>query len=669
MPPLSVESSSSGSAPASFGPFRVLHQLGAGTLGPVFRAHDATEGRLVAIKTFRLDLTPERAADLARELEAVVGKRLTHPSIAPPIAAGLEGATPWLAQTYAPAESLDAVLRQYGPAPTAHVVTVVTHLAGALDFAAAAGVLHGSLHPRDVLVAPDETFLIDVGVAPALERCGIRPPIRRPYSAPERVAGGPVSRPSDIFALAAIAFELLLAQPIAGTDEDAGESLPDIHGADLNALKRLFATALSADPAARPDTGLTFASAFKTALGAASFRATPAVTARRPRRQTPTADQLLPLDEGPPADRGRTEEPAPAAAPAVTPVAAAAKVQSTPPSEPAAPGRISLNLSGPSDVRSVSPLDQASLHREPPPDTPSPRPTTPSGPTILSSAPIARPETRASLRTPLGAPLLAAFVILAVILGFGIGWLVMRPDRASTESAAVTPAERTESGKTPTPTETTGTATPRAETEHVIPETPTIVSEPAAVPPAAPKTTVAPPAAMQRPKPPEVVRGRLLVRSTPSGASVSINGRTRGETPLALSDLPLGGHTIVVSRTGYAPERRRVTLTRNRAAQTLTVPLRASATRTAGGQVANRPERSRDEGYTGMMVFESRPTGARVVLDGREVGRTPLVLPSIRAGSHVVRLELDGHRTWTASVQVVADERNRVAASLEELTR
>jgi hypothetical protein len=83
----------------------------------------------------------------------------------------------------------------------------------------------------------------------------------------------------------------------------------------------------------------------------------------------------------------------------------------------------------------------------------------------------------------------------------------------------------------------------------------------------------------------------------------------------------------------------------------------------------NRPDRSRDDGYTGTVVFESRPTGARVVLDGREVGRTPLVLPSVRAGSHVVRLELAGHRTWTAAVRVIADDRTRIAASLEELTQ
>src|SRR6185436_5538588 len=41
--------------PDAFGPFRVLHQVGAGALGPVFRAFDPGRNRLVAIKLFRLD--------------------------------------------------------------------------------------------------------------------------------------------------------------------------------------------------------------------------------------------------------------------------------------------------------------------------------------------------------------------------------------------------------------------------------------------------------------------------------------------------------------------------------------------------------------------------------------------------------------------------------------
>jgi hypothetical protein len=56
-----------------------------------------------------------------------------------------------------------------------------------------------------------------------------------------------------------------------------------------------------------------------------------------------------------------------------------------------------------------------------------------------------------------------------------------------------------------------------------------------------------------------------------------------------------------------------------------------------------------------------------VLLDGREVGVTPMQLPDVRAGAHVVRLELADHRTWTASTRVVSGQVVRVTGSLERL--
>ena len=259
----------------------------------VFRAFDPVEGRLVAIKAFRLDLIPERAAELARALEALPERGLAHPSIAAPIGAGVEDGIAWFAQAYVPAESLDSALRQYGPPPVSDVLTIVTQLAGALDFAAAASVAHGSLHPRDVLVAPGETHLVDLGVAAALESCGVRAPVRLPYSAPERTAGGPISRAGDIFALGAIAFELLSGQPVTGAGEDVIVTLPDVPGADREALLETFSFALALAPDERYPTALAFAAPLKRALGDALTR--PA--APRKRRTPRPAGALLPIDD------------------------------------------------------------------------------------------------------------------------------------------------------------------------------------------------------------------------------------------------------------------------------------------------------------------------------------------------------------------------------------
>ena len=87
---------------------------------------------------------------------------------------------------------------------------------------------------------------------------------------------------------------------------------------------------------------------------------------------------------------------------------------------------------------------------------------------------------------------------------------------------------------------------------------------------------------------------------------------------------------------------------------------------------ARTPERTTaavPAGTTGQLVgrlsVDSRPPGARVFLDNKQIGVTPLAVPTVRAGEHAIRLEREGYRHWTSSVRVVAGEQNRVTASLD----
>lgn len=172
--------------------------------------------------------------------------------------------------------------------------------------------------------------------------------------------------------------------------------------------------------------------------------------------------------------------------------------------------------------------------------------------------------------------------------------------------------------------------------------------------------------------------GRLAVRSSPSRADVAIDGTRRGSTPLTLRDLPFGSHVVRVTRSGYAPEARRVTLSASRASETLTFELErlvqparpTPPARPAGAPAADdsrgTPDAVSAASGLGALHVLSRPAGARVLVDGRPVGVTPLLLQDVAPGTRTVRLELAGHRPWTNTVQVTAGQRVRVAASLEE---
>ena len=251
--------------PPSFGPFRVLHQIGIGALGPVFRTYEPTRDRLVAVKVFRLDVTPEQARTLADELGGAADAGLFHPSIVEPIAAGVEGTVAYRAEEYVAAESLDVAIRHYAPATLEKALPFLTQLAGAIDFARTAGVGHGGLHLRDVFVTPDEARASGFGIVEALERTGLRAPVRRPYSAPERIAGVAWGTPADVFSLAAIAYELLTGRRPSGTGEQIAPLAGGNIGPYADVIRSVLARAMDDDPARRYPTALGFASALEVA--------------------------------------------------------------------------------------------------------------------------------------------------------------------------------------------------------------------------------------------------------------------------------------------------------------------------------------------------------------------------------------------------------------------
>jgi hypothetical protein len=67
----------------------------------------------------------------------------------------------------------------------------------------------------------------------------------------------------------------------------------------------------------------------------------------------------------------------------------------------------------------------------------------------------------------------------------------------------------------------------------------------------------------------------------------------------------------------------------------------------------------------GSLEVDSRPRGARVMVDGRPVGQTPLKVSAMSPGNHRVLIELTGHRRVTSTVRVTAGEHTRLAVSLE----
>ena len=268
VPALKTDDANSLNTPGAFGPFRVMHQIGVGVLGPVFRTYDPSQDRLFAVKAFHVDITPEQVEALVESLTRLVSTELSSPRVIVPAAVGVEDGIPFIAQEYVAAESLDVAVRHYTAAEIGTTLPIVRQLSQAIDAAHGCGLVHGGLHLRDVFVAGDEVRVTGFGIVAALEEVGLRGPIRRPYAAPEMVAGRLWGPEADRFALAALAYELLTGKRAVGTGSQVTERLDTVDGvADVDELQTVFATALADAPDGRYASAARFASDLRAAVG------------------------------------------------------------------------------------------------------------------------------------------------------------------------------------------------------------------------------------------------------------------------------------------------------------------------------------------------------------------------------------------------------------------
>ncbi|MEO5822684.1 MAG: PEGA domain-containing protein [Vicinamibacteraceae bacterium] len=701
-----LTSSSGGANPAggqSFGPFPVLHQIGMGAQGPVFRAQDTVAGQIVAIKAFKLDVSPELAPSIADALRALVGHAPSVEGLVPLFDAGLEGDTPWLAMEHLSCQTLDTRLREGGLLPLEEAMALVRALADAVDTAHAHGLDHGSLHPRDVFLPEDGGVIVSgFGVAAAVGVAGLRPPRRRPFTAPETLTQKPLDAPADRYALGVMAYEIVSGRRLLGAGDDLGAGLSA--RAETSDIPRA-ATALAAMLAERPDHRPSSATAFAQALCAAlesppSAAETIAMTAvmqpaagrpSRPAGEPPTPEALAEF-----ARQGTFWEPPrrdvedPDAATMLAGDAGAGPLSSS--TAPAAPPMHAFDDTV-ADSASI-PVGAGLMDLEPEPEL------APASTASLALDPQLRVETAGRdgdsllFRTlgdagdgpggPAPTPEAGAhtppLVVLALTLGLGLaigaagGYLV---GHRSGERAA----QRVLGGETGTtsapfdaqapPPAAADPAPPPSEARRDTPRPPPsepAPRDPASRDPASPGSAAARPApagaaaapTRGRPAPVAPATGQLAIRSTPNRAGVLIDGSWRGRTPLTVPGLSIGTHAVRVVEDGYVAETRRVTVDARSAGTTVSFQL----ARVRG------PERpaaaARPGATTGALRVESRPSGAAVFVDGRVVGATPLLVSDLAPGAHQVRLELLGHRPWSTTATIVAGQSVRVAASLEE---
>ncbi|MFO0811427.1 MAG: WD40 repeat domain-containing serine/threonine-protein kinase [Gemmataceae bacterium] len=232
--------------PAAEGPipgYELLHEIGRGGMGVVYKARDLRLNRTVALKLMATGVlaSPERIARFHREAE--LAARVSHPNVVPVYDAGEAAGHAYLAMELVDGPSLAQYLAGAPQSPL-WSAAVVELLAGAVHAAHVRGVIHRDLKPANVLLCPElgtgdtaqhpfdgtsvrdrhagyrTPKITDFGLAMALDAeidltsngAVVGTPC---YMAPEQAAGtseaiGPAT---DVYALGAILYELLVGQP------------------------------------------------------------------------------------------------------------------------------------------------------------------------------------------------------------------------------------------------------------------------------------------------------------------------------------------------------------------------------------------------------------------------------------------------------------------------
>jgi len=207
---------------ATFGRYEILDKLGEGAMGVVYRARDASLGRVVALKMLSADLGTEEELHQRFQREAEAIGRLSHPNIVTVYDVGEASGQLYMAMELLEGNDLRSLIETRANIALADRVRILIQICAGLAYAHSRGVVHRDIKPANILVGSDgRVRILDFGLA----RVSARSTITRrgvilgtpDYMAPEQAMGKGVDRRSDIFSAGAVFYEFLtLEKPFKG---------------------------------------------------------------------------------------------------------------------------------------------------------------------------------------------------------------------------------------------------------------------------------------------------------------------------------------------------------------------------------------------------------------------------------------------------------------------
>jgi serine/threonine-protein kinase len=232
-------------------------------------ARDTELGRPVAVKRLDLSLANDQVFRERFLREARLAASLQHPNLVSVYDVGEEDGSPYIVMEYVEGETLAELIARDAPLPTGRAVELLEQICQGLEHAHAAGLVHRDVKPQNLLVRQDGVVKIaDFGIARTLDGTQLTQVGTvlgtAAYLAPEQAAGERVTAAADVYALGAVAYELLSGRKPYEVGSLAELALkqrqppPPLQGVPPN-VERAVMQSLAFDPADRPGSAAEFA--------------------------------------------------------------------------------------------------------------------------------------------------------------------------------------------------------------------------------------------------------------------------------------------------------------------------------------------------------------------------------------------------------------------------
>jgi predicted ATPase/tRNA A-37 threonylcarbamoyl transferase component Bud32 len=277
--------------------YRLDEELGRGSMGIVYCAHDLLLEREVLVKLLNESRLDEAGKErLLREARAMA--KLDHPNIISVHDASEVDGVPFIIMQYFPGKNLHEI----GSLPLPQALEIVTQVCRALEHAHSQGIIHRDVKPENVIVAQEDEHwiarLTDFGLARSLaSRKTAEGTIVGTvfYMAPEQAMGQSVDARADLYALGVMLYELVSGRlPFEGDDAlavisqhiHAEPTPPGSLNVDITpALEALILRLLSKRPEDRPAS----AAEVRNALEQMLIKPGQSVSTEKPLHNLPTA--------------------------------------------------------------------------------------------------------------------------------------------------------------------------------------------------------------------------------------------------------------------------------------------------------------------------------------------------------------------------------------------